>query len=170
MVANSCDYLNSDNYEYSSALILFPTVFLFITAKKISHLFDIRLKLNSVIVWIGGTTFGIYLLEGVFERVTSDSYFLSNRLLPPLLSWLIWAFLSFLVGCLAVSVYKLFVYGFKYTIRYLGNRKRNNLYIILISILGLATMHFLNKSIENQLCRFFQLFHVIQKKARKIKR
>ncbi len=121
-VTGSNDYLNSDSYAYSSALILFPTVFLFITAKKISYVLEIRPKLASVIVWIGGTTFGIYLLEGVFERAASDSYFLSNRFLPPLLSWLIWVLLSFLVGCLAVSAYKLLVFGFKSVNRYLRNR------------------------------------------------
>ena len=101
------DYMNLANYSYSSALIVFPTFLIFTFMKYFNNKINQESKLYKALVWIGGTTFSIYLLEGVFERLASDSYFLSLKLLPPIFSWLLWVGCSFVCGVLLVSVYKL---------------------------------------------------------------
>lgn len=107
-ITRNGDYLNLENYNYSSSLIIFPTVLIYVTANKFSKFFDNKRRLRSILVWVGGTTFGIYLMENVFERLCADVYFISQKFVHPFFSWFLWIFCSFFIGALLVSVFNVF--------------------------------------------------------------
>ena len=113
------------NLDYSSALILFPTVLIYITAGKVSKFFDNKLRLRRILVWVGGTTFGIYLLEGLFERLCADVYFISQKFIHPFFSWILWIICSFFIGVLLVSVFNIAKNLMKRVVRVVCERNVN---------------------------------------------
>jgi surface polysaccharide O-acyltransferase-like enzyme len=108
-------FTDGDKFMFSKALIVFPTVTVFLFCKFFFK--TENEKLGQCLKWIGGATFGLYLLEVIFERMTFDIYFIAKRLVPPFLAWLIWLGSILVVAVLSISIYKGCVIGIKKLIK-----------------------------------------------------
>ncbi|MBQ7052414.1 MAG: acyltransferase [Clostridia bacterium] len=100
-------FFDGSQYNYSSSLILFPVAFVFLWIKNHGQ---IKCKsINWFIQKMGRIAFPLYLLERVFDVLTFDVYFISNRYFPPIISWMIWVMASFVLAFILISMYRFII-------------------------------------------------------------
>ena len=85
-----------------AVFLAFKNLCTFLENKKV----NLRGKKAKVIGFISGTTFGVYLLEEQFMRVTKDVFTVANRWLPTLLADWIWILAAMLLGSVVIGVAK----------------------------------------------------------------
>lgn len=102
-------YEKGTMYEFNSSLIVIPTVTIFVLLKKLfCGKQGIALKdwVEKLINLLGSAVFGVYLLEGIFDMVTFDVYFIALKIVPPFLAWLIWVFTDVAFGLVVIGFIK----------------------------------------------------------------
>ena len=101
------EWYESTCQTFFNNLILIPTATAYLGALLLFRNHQFNEKILSIIVFVGSTSFGVYLLEQIYRNETIDIYY---DLLPYIGSYassLIWITCAFMIGVAVTAVLKL---------------------------------------------------------------
>lgn len=100
------EWKESTCQEFMDELILIPTSTAFIAARYFFTRAKISPRIEKCITLLGSSTFGIYLFEAFYRRLTRFILFSLNGILPTFLATIIWITCAFLVGFAVTQILK----------------------------------------------------------------
>lgn len=98
---------------YHAALICLPASAVFLSVRWIFLKVHVSQKTEKILTWIGGTTFGIYLLEGILREQLEWLKTGPFGWMPRLFATLAWILCCCLVGFVLTSLWKLMILSLK---------------------------------------------------------
>lgn len=93
------DWQESQWSSFFEALLMIPTLTVFITVKRWFTRHSIGERAEKTISAIGGTTFGIYLIERICRNETAPVFALLKPYIHTFPACLVWIFSACLLGC-----------------------------------------------------------------------
>ena len=100
------DWSTSSCQKFFSTLIFAPTIAAFILIKKLMNNRTLSARSVKIIELVSGTTFGIYLFENIYRRITEPVLLFFRNKIGALPACWIWVLSAFLIGCIITMVLK----------------------------------------------------------------
>ena len=97
-------YTNGADYHFSDALLVFPVTAVYLSAYKLFSAITLPDRSAKIIGAFGKASFGVYLLEVLFDTGTYDVYFFAKRIFSPLGAWIVWVLFDYCMGSIAVVI------------------------------------------------------------------
>ncbi len=96
----------SSSQQFHNCLIAIPTYTIYFCIKLFFMRKDIPVKVQHIILTLGGTTFGIYLLEGILRQETKPIFTMLKPVIHTMPACLIWILAAFILGVVVTSIIK----------------------------------------------------------------
>lgn len=92
--------------QFFNSLIALPTITTYICVKKFILSYNISKKLGTIITTIGGTTFGIMLIENIIRTKLEIIYHFSSPYFGSFIASLIWVTTTVIIDSITVLILK----------------------------------------------------------------
>ncbi len=98
--------IESESQTFHNSLIAIPTYTMFFCVKLFFMKKSVPAKVKKMICFVGGTTFGIYLLEGMLREETKTVCSVLAPIITPMPACLIWIVVIILIGMIITLILK----------------------------------------------------------------
>lgn len=103
-VSGDCSEINSQTFYF--CLIIVPCMFVFWSCKYYFRLHNVSSFMRTLITYLGGTTFGVYLFERVLRYSTKNIFYFLKPYVHTFPACLVWIFCACMIGSLITAFLK----------------------------------------------------------------
>lgn len=97
----------AETQTFYNSLIAIPTIATFVAAKYWFENHRTTDVFKKIILFLGGTSFGVFLLEGILRECTQGVFIMMSNYIPTMLACVVWILVAYVIGCVVVALLKL---------------------------------------------------------------